>query len=335
MTEMQKLKDHIVIYRPKKGDVKVEVKLEKETIWLTLNKIAYLFDVQKAAISKHIKNIFTSGELDKKSTVSKMETVQMEGNRRIKRTLTYFNLDMIIAVGYRVNSYRATQFRIWATKILKNYLVQGYAINKKRLLEQKQKLKELQQSINFIKSKSTLPELKGQTEELLSIIQQYSNSFTLLYQYDENKISVYKTKKPKFILEYEECKNLITMLKQNLIEKKEASSLFGSEVDEKFKSIIGVVYQTFDKKELYRTIEEKAANLLYLTIKDHPFIDGNKRIASFIFVYFLDRNNYLYKSNEERKIIDTTLVALSLLIATSEPKDKNIMINIITNLLMG
>jgi death-on-curing family protein len=329
---MKDTQQNIVIYKTKDGP-ELSVKLEKETLWLTLNQIAILFDVQKAAISKHISNIFKSGELDKDSTVSKMETVQIEGNRKIKRTLTYFNLDVIIAVGYRVNSLRATQFRIWATKVLKNYLIQGYAINEKRLLEQTQKLKELQSTINFIKQKSALPELKGQAEELLSLIQKYSHSFTLLYQYDENKITIYKTKKSKFILKYDECKDLIEQLKQKLIEKKEAGDLFGSEANNKFKSVIGTIYQTFDKKELYNTIEEKAANLLYLTIKDHPFVDGNKRIASFLFIYFLDKNNYLLKNNGERKITDTTLVALALLIAISKPEEKDIMINIITNLL--
>ena len=323
---------NIVIYKTKDGP-ELKVKLDKETLWLTLNQIALLFDVQKAAISKHIKNIFNSGELNPNSTVSKMETVQIEGNRKIKRILTYFNLDIIIAVGYRVNSFRATQFRIWATKVLKNYLVKGYAINQKRLLEQTQKLKELQTTINFIKQKSTHPELKGQTEELLSLISQYANSFTLLYQYDEKKITPYKTKKSKFILKYDECKNLIEQLKQKLVEKKEASELFGCEVNNKFKSVIETIYQTFDRKELYQTIEEKSSNLLYLTIKDHPFIDGNKRIASFLFIYFLEKNNYLFKKSGERKITDTTLVALSLLIATSKPQEKDTMINIITNLL--
>lgn len=326
------LEQNILIYKTKDGP-ELSVKLEKETLWLTLNQIALLFGVQKAAISKHIKNIFNSGELNRGSTVSKMEIVQIEGNRKIKRTLTFFNLDIIIAVGYRVNSLRATQFRIWATRVLKNYLIEGYAINQKRLLEQTQKLKEIQSTINFIRQKSIQPELKGQAEELLSLIGQYANSFTLLYQYDENKITVYKTKKSKFILKYDECKKLINKLKEKLIEKNEAGDLFGREVNNKFKSIIGTIYQTFDKKELYQTIEEKAANLLYLIIKDHPFLDGNKRIAIFLFIYFLEKNNYLFKKSSEPKIIDTTLVALALLIATSNANEKNIMINIITNLL--
>jgi death-on-curing family protein len=320
---------NIVIYKTKNGP-ELEIKFEKETLWLTQAQIALLFGTQRPAVTKHLNNIFKSGELDKNSVCSILEHTASDGK---KYRTQFYNLDAIIAVGYRVNSFRATQFRIWATKVLKNYLVQGYAINEKRLLEQTEKFKQLQRTIELIKQKSVLPELKGQAEELLSLISQYANSFTLLYQYDENKITAYKTKKSKFVLKYEDCKTLIEKLKQKLIEKKEASELFGKEVNNKFKSIIGALYQTFNKKELYPTIEEKAANLLYLTIKDHPFVDGNKRIASFLFVYFLEKNNYLFKSNGERKIADTTLVALSLLIATSKPTEKDIMINIITNLL--
>jgi len=320
---------NIVIYKTKEGP-ELRVKLEKETLWLTQAQIATLFGTQRPAVTKHLNNIFKSGELDRNSVCSILEHTASDGKTYKTQ---FYNLDAIIAVGYRVNSFRATQFRVWATKVLKNYLVQGYAVNEKRLLEQTQKLKELQKTINLIQKKSQLPELKGQAEELLSLIQQYANSFTLLYQYDENRITTYRTKKSKFILKYDECKILIEQLKQKLIEKNEASDLFGREVNNRFKSIIGAIYQTFDKKELYQTIEEKAANLLYLTIKDHPFVDGNKRIATFLFVYFLDKNNYLFKKSGEQKIIDTTLVALALLIATSKPEEKDVMISLITNLL--
>ena len=323
---------NIVIYKTKEGP-ELRVQLEKETLWLTQKQMAILFDKDTDTIGLHLKNIYAEGELEEKATTEFFSVVQIEGDRKVRRTLKFYNLDAIISVGYRVNSKRGTQFRIWATKVLKNYLVKGYAVNEKRLLEQTQKLKELQKTINLIQQKSQLPELKGQAEELLSLIQQYANSFTLLYQYDENRITTYRTKKSKFILKYDECKILIEQLKQKLIEKNEASDLFGREVNNRFKSIIGAIYQTFDKKELYQTIEEKAANLLYLTIKDHPFVDGNKRIATFLFVYFLDKNNYLFKKSGEQKIIDTTLVALALLIATSKPEEKDVMISLITNLL--
>lgn len=232
-----KLKQNILIYKTKDGP-ELSVKLEKETLWLTQAQIATLFGTQRPAVTKHLNNIFKSGELYKNSVCSILEHTASDGKTYKTQ---FYNLDAIIAVGYRVNSLRATQFRIWATRVLKNYLIEGYAINQKRLLEQTQKLKEIQDTINFIKQKSIQPELKGQAEELLFLIGQYANSFTLLYQYDENKITTYKTEKSKFILKYDECKDLINNLKEKLIEKNEAGDLFGREINNKFKSIIGTI----------------------------------------------------------------------------------------------
>jgi prophage maintenance system killer protein len=328
-------KGRIVIYKTPEGKTDIEVKLEKETIWLNLNQIAKLFERDKSVVSRHLSSIFKESELDKVATVAKIATVQMEGDRSISREIEYYNLDVIISVGYRVNSKRATEFRIWATQLLKNYLVQGYAINQKRLQEQQEKFKELQQTLNFLKEKGPALELKTQAGELLSIISQYANSLSLLFQYDEGIIPTYKTKKPGFALSYETSKQLIDELRLNLSEKGEATHLFGKEINHQFEGIINAIYQTFDAKDLYESIEEKVANLLYLAIKDHPFIDGNKRIGSLLFIYFLKKNNFLWKENGERKITDTTLVALSLLIAISSPKEKDIMVNIITNLLKG
>ena len=322
----------IVIYKSKDGP-KLEVRLEEETVWLTLNQIASLFDVKKAAISKHIKNIFKSGELDPDSTVSKMETVQIEGNRRIRRILTYFNLDMIISVGYRVNSKRATQFRIWATKTLKEHLVKGYTVNEKRLLQAHSHLKELQETISFLQDKSKNELLAGQEQEILNLLTNYSKTLSLLEQYDKEKLSLIKKSKDSFVLKYEDAINIISKVKKELIAKKEASDLFGQENSNRFKAILGSIYQTFDKKELYPSLEEKAAHLLYFIIKDHPFVDGNKRIASFLFVYFLDKNNFLYRKSGEKKINDNALTTLALLIAISDPKDKDRIIKIITNLI--
>jgi len=322
----------IVIYKSKDGP-KLEVRLEEETVWLTLNQIASLFDVQKAAISKHIKNIFKSGELDPDSTVSKMETVQIEGNRRIRRILTYFNLDMIISVGYRVNSKRATQFRIWATKTLKEHLVKGYTVNEKRLLQAQSNLKELHETISFLQDKSKNELLAGQEQEILNLLTNYSKTLSLLEQYDKEKLSLIKKSKDSFVLKYEDAINIISKVKKELIAKKEASDLFGQENSNRFKAILGSIYQTFDKKELYPSLEEKAAHLLYFIIKDHPFVDGNKRIASFLFVYFLDKNNFLYRKSGEKKINDNALTTLALLIAISDPKDKDRIIKIITNLI--
>ena len=320
-------KGKIVIYQPKGGEVELRVKLEKETIWLTQKQISNLFNAERSVITKHLRNIFNSGEIKEESNVQKMHIAFSD------KPVKFYNLDVIISVGYRVNSQRATQFRIWATKVLKDYLIQGYALNQKGLLEQARSFKELQRAISFIKQKSVYPKLKSQTEELLNIIDEYAQSLTLLYRYDEGKLTLNKKKRPCFILKYKDCQLLIKKIKIQLSEKGEATQLFGQEVNQRFESIMGAIYQTFDKKELYLSIEEKAANLLYLTIKDHPFTDGNKRIGSLFFVYFLERNNYLWKANNERKITNNTLVALALLIASSDPKEKEVMIKIITNLL--
>ena len=324
--------DKIVIYRSKDGHAEIEVKLEKDTLWLTQSQIASLFGTQRPAITKHLNNIFKTGELDKESVCSILEHTAADGK---KYRTQFYNLDMIISIGYRVNSKRATRFRIWATKVLRDYLVQGYALNQKRLQEQTAKFNTLQEAINFLKDKSKHLELKGRTEELLSLLDDYSKSLTILNQYDEGKIPLVKGKMPKYALTYKESKDLIDQVKSRLVEKKEASDLFGQEVGNRFESVLGAIYQTFDKKELYPSIEEKAANLLYLTIKDHPFIDGNKRIGSLLFLHFLTKNNYLLKATGERKINDNAIVALALLVASSSPNEKETMINIITNLLKG
>jgi len=320
-------KGNIVIYKNKSKQVQLEVKLEKETVWLTQKQIAQLFQTDRTVITRHISNIFQSGELFEKSNVQNMHIAFSD------KPVKFYNLDMIISVGYRVNSLRATQFRIWATKVLKGYLVKGYTINQKMLLRQSEKLRELQNAISFLQEKSQRKLLEGQSQEILNLLGTYSKSFSILEQYDKNKLETPQGKKPKFILSYEDCLQIISKIKQDFSEKKEASSLFGQESGRKFESIARNLYQTFGGKELYKSIEEKASHLLYLTIKDHPFIDGNKRIASFFFVYFLDRNNFLYKMTGERKINDNTLVALSLLIAESNSKEKDTMIKIIINIL--
>lgn len=320
----------VVIYQTSAGKAEIEVKIDKETLWIDAHQMAKVFDVDRTVIVKHLKNIYKSGELAEKETCAKIAQVAADGKIR---KMNSYNLDAIISVGYRVNSKRATQFRVWATTTLRDYLVQGYAINEKRLKEQEHKFNELQQTINFIKEKFSNTELKGQAGELLSIIHQYANSFTLLRDYDEKRIETFKTKSPSFALEYEGTKELIDKFKKELSQKKEAGSLFGQEVGDKFKGIVGAIYQTFGGEDLYSTIEEKAANVLYLIIKDHPFADGNKRVGALLFVYFLDKNNYLFKATGERKINDNTLVALALLIATSNPQEKDIMIKMITNLL--
>ncbi|MDI3479175.1 MAG: hypothetical protein PWP68_189 [Rikenellaceae bacterium] len=336
MKEQEFKKGEIVIYQSKDGP-KLDVRLVEETIWLTQDQIALLFGTQRPAITKHLKNIFDSGELDEKVVCSILEHTTKHGALKGKtqtKKVKFYNLDAIISVGYRVNSKRATQFRIWATKTLKEHLVKGYTINEKRLLQAKNQLQELQGTISFLQEKSKHELLVGQEQEIFNLLANYSKTLTLLEQYDKEKLSLIKNTKSKFILKYEEAINVISKIKEDLIAKKEASDLFGQENSDKFKGILGSIYQTFNSKELYPSLEEKAAHLLYFIIKDHPFVDGNKRIASFLFVYYLDKNDFLYRKTAEKKINDNTLTALTLLIAVSNPSEKDKLIKIITNLLV-
>lgn len=326
-------KGEIVIYQTPKKEVKLDVRLEEETVWLTQKQMAILFEKGVPTINEHIKNIYKEKELDENSTIRKFRIVQTEGGRQVERDIEFYNLDVIISVGYRVKSYRGTQFRIWATKTLKDHLVKGYTINEKLLWEAREKFKELQTAITFLQEKSKKELLSGQASEILNLLSNYAKTLTLLEEYDKGKLKRTKGKKSKYVLRYEKCKKIISEIKKELMTKKEASELFGKEVGGSFDGIIKGLYQTFDRKELYPTIEDKTSHLLYFVIKDHPFTDGNKRIGSFLFVYFLDKNDYLYRENGEKKINDNALVALALLIAESDPKEKDILIKIITNLI--
>ncbi len=321
-------KGEIVIYKSPQGP-EIQVKLEQDSVWLDAHLIAKLFDVNRPAIVKHVNNIYKSGELDKKSTCSILEQVAADGK---VRKMNFYNLDMIISVGYRVNSKMATQFRIWATKILKEHLVKGYTINEKRLLQTRNNLRDLQEAIIMLQEKSKHELLVGQEQEILGLLSNYAKTLTLLEQYDKEKITLVKKAKGKFILQEDEIKKTIEKLKEELVAKKEASEFFGIDSYGRLKGILGNIYQTFDGKELYPSLEEKAAHLLYFIIKDHPFVDGNKRIASFLFIYFLDKNDYLYKSSGEKKINDNALTTLALLIAISNPDEKDKFIKLITNL---
>ena len=316
----------IVIYKTPQGP-QLDVKLKRQSVWLTQTQIAYLFNIERSVITKHANNIFKDKELTEKRNVQKMHIPHSD------KPVKFYSLDLILSVGYRVNSQRATQFRIWATKTLKQHLIKGYTVNQKRLLQKNNELQQLQKTIIFLQEKSQHRLLTGQAKGILDLLADYSKSLTLLEQYDKQRFPLIKGKGAKFILEYQQAQIVISQLKSQLQGKKEASELFGQENSAKFESIIKNLFQTFDGKELYRTIEEKAAHLLYLTIKDHPFNDGNKRIGSFLFIYFLDKNQYLDKVTGERKINDNALVSLALLIAVSEPKEKEIMIKIIINLL--
>lgn len=331
MAKKEVQKGEIIIYRSSTGP-EIQVKLEKETVWLDAHLIARLFDVNRPAIVKHINNVYGSGELNEISTCSKMEQVAADGKIR---KMNLYNLDVIISVGYRVNSQRATQFRIWANKVLKQYLVKGYAVNEKRLLEAKTKFKELQETVSFLQRQSKKERLVDQGTEILNLLADYSKTLSLLDQYDKKKIHEKRGTRTKFKITYNVCTRIITELKRELVAKKEAGSLFGQENGRKLETVISGLYQTFARKELYPTIEDKAAHVLYLINKDHVFVDGNKRISSFLFVYFLDKSNHLFKKSGERKINDNALVALTLLVAESDPKDKGVIVKIIKNLITG
>lgn len=328
-TSASQRKGEIIIYRSAKGP-EIEIKLHGKMIWLTQLQIALLFNVNRQAITKHLNNIFKEGELKEKSVRSILEHTSTDG--KVYKT-KFYNIDAVISVGYRVNSKKATQFRIWASRILKEHLIEGYTINEKRLIEAKDKFKELQTTIDFLRQKSKHQLLQGQEQEILNLLADYSKTLTLLEQYDKEKVPLVRSGKGKFVLQHNKASEIVKKIKQDLMVKKEASELFGQDNNDRLSGIIGSIYQTFDGKELYFSVEEKAAHLLYFIIKDHPFVDGNKRIASFLFVYFLDKNNYLYKEMEEKKINDNALVALALLVAVSDRTEKDKIIKVVTNLL--
>jgi death-on-curing family protein len=325
--ERMNKQNELIIYQDK--DKKVEVQLREETIWLSLNQIASLFEKDKSVISRHIKNIFLSGELSRDSTVAKIATVQKEGKRRVKREIEYFNLDVIISVGYRVNSKKATQFRIWATQVLKNYLIKGYAINEKKLTSKK--LKELEKTIQFLKENIRTPSLTAsEVKGLLEIIEKYTQTWKWIEEYDSGTIKAIKKTKERKKISYEEAKMAIEQLKKYLIEKDLASEIFGQERDKGlFESALNTIYQSFAGDELYPSFEEKAANLLYLIIKNHPFVDGNKRIGAFMFLKFLYENMSMEELFE--RFNNNTLTALCYLVAASPPAQKEQLINLIMN----
>ena len=328
--DIEIMETKIVIYEDANGEIKLDVSLENDTLWLSQKQLEVLFDRDKSVISRHIKNIFKDEELDKNSVVAKNATTATDG--KIYQ-VEYYNLDMIISLGYRVNSKRATSFRVWATKILKDYIINGYSINNKTL--QQKGLKELNETISLLKNTISNAQIElNEAKGLLDVILNYSRTWTLLQGYDEDSLKInFVAKEAKFILDSDEAKNYIAQLKDELIKKGEATELFGREKAGEFEGILRNIYQTFGGIDLLESVEEKAANLLYYIIKGHPFNDGNKRIGAFMFILFLSKNNMLYKSNGELKINDNALVALSLMTAKSDPKQKDTIINLIVNIL--
>lgn len=315
----------IEIYQAVDKTVQVQVVLENETVWLTQKDMTDLFGRSRVTITEHIGNIFKEKELEESSVCRKFRHTAKDGKTYETQ---YYNLDVIISVGYRIKSKQGTQFRIWATQRLKDHLIKGYTINQKRLEQLQQVVSIIHQSGNSIEL--NLPEAKG----LLDILSTYTQSFILLNRYDSHTLGTEQLNvNISYEIEYDEAVSVIAELKKQLITKKEATSLFGNQKDESFKGILGNIVQSFSGEYLYKSIEEQAAHLLYFVIKNHPFSDGNKRIGAFLFVWFLEKNKHRLKKNGEIKINDNGLVALALLVAQSNPDEKELMIKLICNLI--
>nr|WP_315454613.1 virulence protein RhuM/Fic/DOC family protein [uncultured Prevotella sp.] len=325
MTE--NLNDKIIIYQSEDGKTQLDVTLEHETVWLTQKQIAELFGTKRPAITKHLKNIYASEELTEESTCSILEHMGNDG--RQSYNTKYYNLDAILSVGYRVNSKNATRFRQWANSVLKQYLVKGYAINenirKHQIAELRQLIQVLGRAIQQQPAKTT-----DESNALFDVVVDYTYALDTLDNYDYQRLHIAKTTKEEpFHATYENAMHEIDMLRQ----KFGGSVLFGNEKDDSFKSSIGQIYQTFDGTELYPSVEEKAAMLLYLVTKNHSFSDGNKRIAATLFLWFMNNNAILYRPDGTKRIADNTLVALTLMIAESKTEEKDIMVKVVVNLI--
>lgn len=314
------MKNEIVLFENQ--NIKLEVNMKDETVWLSQQQMSELFDTSRTNIIEHINHIYSDGELDKNSTCQDFRQVRKEGNRNVTRSIPFYNLDMIISVGYRVNSKQGIEFRKWATNVLKDYMLKGYAVNQKRL-------EYLEKTIKLIDIAGRIDQkLNGdEAQEIIRVINNYSNALNLLDDYDHKTVSKPKGTNSDNKINYTDCMNIVNKLRFN-----SDSDLFALERDKGLESIIGNIYQSFNGQDIYPSIEEKAANFLYLITKNHTFIDGNKRIAATLFIYFLEFYNILYKDGKQ--VIDNnTLVAITLLIAQSNPKEKDILIDLVMNFL--
>ena len=317
----------IAIYQTDDGQVQLEVALEQETVWLSQAQMVELFGRDQSVVSRHIRNALSEGEVAEKSNMQKMHIANSD------RPVVFYDLDVVISVGYRIKSERGVQFRRWATNVLRQHLVQGYTLNQQRLEAQQEKLSELKQAIalsaRLIHNKNLS---HSESQGILSILEKYSHALTVLDDYDHQRLQVVGTRTlalPR--ITYDEAMGQIRLWR----ELENLGGLFGNEKDDSFKSSLETIYQTFDGKELYPSIEEKAANLLYFIVKNHSFTDGNKRIAAAIFVWFLERHEFLYNAMGEKRIADNALVAFTLLVAESKPDEREVMVKVIINLING
>ncbi|PKN17299.1 MAG: cytochrome C biogenesis protein CycH [Deltaproteobacteria bacterium HGW-Deltaproteobacteria-6] len=320
---MQDPKGQVILYKNH-----LEVRLEQDTVWLTQKQMSVLFDKDVRTINEHIKNIFIEGELSSESVIRKFRITAADEK---SYDTAHYNLDVIISVGYRVKSLRGTQFRIWATNVLRHHLVDGYTINKKRLETQQNKIHELQDTVRLLGNMALLDGVSDEAKGIVQIIAEYSRALNILDDFDHQRLAAPKgTRKTKYKLSYDEARKIIDQMKI----KFKDSALVGQEKDKSFQGSLGAIYQTFDGKDVYPTIEAKAAHLLYFVTKNHSFIDGNKRIAAALFVCFLQKTGILLDKDGRKRIDDNALVALTLMIAASKPSEKDIMVKVILNLIV-
>ena len=321
--------DQIVIYQTEDGKTQIDVRLENETVWLTQTQMAELFKSSRTNVLEHIQHIYEDEELEKEATCRNFRQVRQEGKRTVNRAIIMYNLDMIISVGYRVNSKRGVKFRQWANKVIKDYLIKGYAVNERIRHEQ---IGELRQLVGMLGRTLQNQEVisNDETTALFEVVTDYTYALDTLDNYDYERLSIDKTTKEEpFHATYENAMEAIDGLR----EKFGGSVLFGNEKDDSFKSSIGQIYQTFGGEELYPSVEEKAAMLLYLVTKNHSFSDGNKRIAATLFLWFLNNNGILYREDGSKRLADNTLVALTLMIAESKTEEKDVMVKVLVNLI--
>ena len=330
MTASENTAAPIVIYQSADGSIATEVRLEGETVWLSQEQISHLFGRERSVITKHLRNTFKEGELSEESNVQNLHIANSD------KPVKFYDLDVIISVGYRVKSQEGTRFRQWANRVLKSYLVQGYALNAQRLQAQQQHIKELERTLTLFQQnlieQASLPEARG----LVSVITGYARTFVLLNQFDSERLPLgdFATS-IRYEIEPSEAVAAIAALRADLMAQGEASELFGNQKDDSFAGILGNIVQSFGGEFLYPSIEEQAAHLLYFVIKNHPFSDGNKRIGAFLFIWFLQRNQHHLKTDGELKINDNALAAIALLLAQSDPAQKQLMIHLIMNLIRG
>jgi prophage maintenance system killer protein len=325
MTEQNEdTRGEIVLYQEQDGTVELDVRLERESLWLSLNQIAALFERDKSVISRHLRNVYATAELDRAATVAFFATVQDEGGRTVERQVEYFNLDAILSVGYRVNSKRGTQFRIWATRILRDHLLQGYSVNERRLQELKQSLRVVGQVLDRYDVSS------DQAQALLRVVTDYARALEILDDYDHQRVRLGAVRRGEARgIDYEEAIAIVAQLRTTY----GGSELFGREKDASLRGSLGAVMQAFDGADVYPSLEEKAAHLLYFLVKNHSFVDGNKRIGAALFLWFMEKNGMLYRPDGAKRVADNALVAITLMIAESAPDQREILTRIIVELI--